>query len=100
MNVPDIRWVNWKALRAAGYKGCVFDKDNTLTEPYALAVHSTLTTAMQHCLEAFDGNVALLSNSAGLQEFDPKGVALLFHDLHHVCHVPTESHTDIADICQ
>ena len=77
VNVPDIRWVNWKALRAAGYKGCVFDKDNTLTEPYALAVHSTLTTAMQHCLEAFDGNVALLSNSAGLQEFDPKGAALI-----------------------
>lgn len=73
LSVPDIRWVNWQAIKDAGYKGCVFDKDNTLTEPYVLAVHPTLTTAMQHCLKAFDGNVALLSNSAGLQEFDPKG---------------------------
>ena len=73
VNVPDIRWVNWHALSAAGFKGCVFDKDNTLTEPYMLAVHEPLTASMQQCMEAFDGHIALLSNSAGLQEFDPAG---------------------------
>lgn len=31
LSVPDIRWVNWDALAAAGFRGCVFDKDNTLT---------------------------------------------------------------------
>lgn len=74
VSVPDIRWVNWPALRAAGFKGCVFDKDNTLTQPYALGIHEPLAASMQHCMEAFDGNIALLSNSAGLQEFDPKGM--------------------------
>ncbi|DBA75186.1 hypothetical protein WJX77_000248 [Trebouxia sp. C0004] len=73
VTVPDIRWVDWHALKAAGFKGCVFDKDNTLTEPYALGIHEPLTSSMKHCMDAFDGHVALLSNSAGLQEFDPKG---------------------------
>lgn len=73
VTVPDIRWVNWHALKAAGFKGCVFDKDNTLTEPYAVGVHETLEASLQDCMKAFDGHVALLSNSAGLQEFDPKG---------------------------
>ena len=73
VTVPDIRWVDWHALKAAGFKGCVFDKDNTLTEPYALGIHEPLTGSMQQCMDAFDGHVALLSNSAGLQEFDPKG---------------------------
>ena len=31
LSVTDIRAVNWAALRAAGFQGCVFDKDNTLT---------------------------------------------------------------------
>jgi hypothetical protein len=31
VSVPDIRWVDWRALKEAGFKGCVFDKDNTLT---------------------------------------------------------------------
>jgi phosphatidylglycerophosphatase GEP4 len=73
VTVPDIRWVDWHALKAAGFKGCVFDKDNTLTEPYALGIHEPLTGSMEQCMDAFDGHVALLSNSAGLQEFDPKG---------------------------
>jgi phosphatidylglycerophosphatase GEP4 len=29
--VADLRWVDWAALAAAGFQGCVFDKDNTLT---------------------------------------------------------------------
>ena len=78
VTVPDIRWVNWHALKAAGFKGCVFDKDNTLTEPYALGIHEPLTGAMKQCMEAFEGHVALLSNSAGLQEFDPEGELLPF----------------------
>ncbi|KAA6424193.1 MAG: hypothetical protein FRX49_06152 [Trebouxia sp. A1-2] len=73
VTVPDIRWVDWHALKAAGFKGCVFDKDNTLTEPYVLGIHEPLTGSMKQCMDAFDGHVALLSNSAGLQEFDPKG---------------------------
>lgn len=40
--VPDIRSINWRALQARGCLGVVFDKDNTLTAPYAPAVFPTL----------------------------------------------------------
>lgn len=73
LSVPNISHVNWKALRQAGFEGCVFDKDNTLTEPYAIAVAPILVASFKSCIETFDGRVALLSNSAGLQEFDPEG---------------------------
>jgi hypothetical protein len=43
----------------------VFDKDNTLTAPYALAVWPALTTSLQECQAVFEGRIALLSNSAG-----------------------------------
>lgn len=89
VTVPDIRWVDWHALKAAGFKGCVFDKDNTLTEPYALGIHEPLTGSMEQCMDAFDGHVALLSNSAGLQEFDPKGK-------HVTCCQPVLMATDIS----
>ncbi|KAK9814549.1 hypothetical protein WJX72_007730 [[Myrmecia] bisecta] len=73
VDVPDITWVDWQALKSAGFQGCVFDKDNTLTEPYATAVHPRLAPALQECSRAFDGRLVLFSNSAGLRQFDPKG---------------------------
>jgi len=74
VSVPDIRWVDWKALRDRGFEGVVFDKDNTLTAPYALAVWPALGPSLQECQAIFEGRVALLSNSAGLYQFDPDGV--------------------------
>lgn len=45
----DITHVDWEALQAAGFKGCVFDKDNTLTAPFALEVrpYAAVETAVQ-----------------------------------------------------
>ena len=40
--VPDVSWVDWAALRAAGFEGCVFDKDNTVTAPNSLEVFPSL----------------------------------------------------------
>ena len=103
VSVPDIRWVDWRALRAAGFKGCVFDKDNTLTEPYALEVHQPLAASMQHCMETFEGNIAVLSNSAGLQEFDPKGMSpeyrqpIAVNELGKACQ--TKQHLGILGDC-
>lgn len=34
VSVPDIRWVDWQAVKRAGFEGAAFDKDNTLTLPY------------------------------------------------------------------
>lgn len=38
LSVPSIASINWRALRAVGFKGVVFDKDNTLSQPYAMEV--------------------------------------------------------------
>lgn len=74
LSVPNISHVDWRALKQAGFEGCVFDKDNTLTEPYAIAIAPILVASLKTCLETFEGRVVLLSNSAGLQEFDPDGM--------------------------
>ena len=74
VEVPDIRWVDWRALKRAGFKACVFDKDNTLTAPYERAVEPRVRDALQECIAVFGAeNVAVLSNSAGLTQYDPTG---------------------------
>eukprot|EP00897_Mesotaenium_endlicherianum_P005758 jgi/Mesen1/520/ME000104S10608 len=73
VSVPDVRWVDWGALKRAGFKGAVLDKDNTLTVPYAAQIHPALVESLEECQLAFDNNIAILSNSAGLQQFDPDG---------------------------
>ncbi len=75
MSVPSIAWVDWEALRKAGFEGCVFDKDNTLTEPYADEVAPQLLPSLRRCQQAFGGRLVLFSNSAGLAQFDPRGAA-------------------------
>eukprot|EP00882_Tetradesmus_deserticola_P024101 GHRQ01026327.1.p2 GENE.GHRQ01026327.1~~GHRQ01026327.1.p2 ORF type:complete len:135 (-),score=48.50 GHRQ01026327.1:1320-1724(-) len=73
VTVPDISWVDWAALKAAGFKVCIFDKDNTLCKPFELAVSPALLPSFTACRSAFGGNVVLYSNSAGLQQYDPDG---------------------------
>lgn len=71
--VRDIRWVNWGVLKAAGFKACIFDKDNTLCEPFALEIDPKLRASVEACREAFEGRLAIYSNSAGLRQYDPEG---------------------------
>lgn len=62
------------ALRNAGYKGAVFDKDNCLTIPYKDTLVPQLEDAWRECREAFgEGNVIIVSNSAGTK-FDAGGI--------------------------
>jgi len=75
--VRSIDALDWRALAAAGFRGCVFDKDNTLTAPYARAVAPGLAPALARCRAAFGGRVVLFSNSAGLAQFDPEGAFAL-----------------------
>jgi len=75
VSVQDIRWLDWAELRGAGFRGVVFDKDNTLTAPYAPALWPPLAAAFDQCRAAFPpGALAIYSNSAGLKEYDPDGV--------------------------
>ena len=70
VEVADIRQLDFRRLRAAGCEAVIFDKDNTLTVPYSDAIEPMLVAALRECREAFDGRVAVLSNSAGTPD-DP-----------------------------
>jgi phosphatidylglycerophosphatase GEP4 len=74
VTVKDIRQIDFLALRNAGYKGAVFDKDNCLTIPYKDTLVPQLEDAWRECREAFgEGNVIIVSNSAGTK-FDAGGI--------------------------
>ena len=76
MSVPSIEWVDWDALKRAGFEGCVLDKDNTLTHPYRSQIAPQLLPSLDRCQRAFAGRLVLFSNSAGLHQFDPEGEVL------------------------
>lgn len=63
--VPDIRYIDWKELQRRGFKGVVFDKDNTLTAPYSLTLWGPLSSSIEHCKLVFGDDIAVFSNSAG-----------------------------------
>lgn len=69
--------IDWAALSDSGFKGCVFDKDNTLTAPFQTKIHPRVRRGLQQCLETFKGNAVLYSNTAGLYQYDPEGKAPL-----------------------
>ncbi|WOK91846.1 hypothetical protein Cni_G00537 [Canna indica] len=74
ISVPDIRSVDWPALRRLGFRGVIFDKDNTLTAPYSLALWPSLSSSLRQCRSAFPPiGIAVFSNSAGLKQYDPDG---------------------------
>lgn len=71
--VPDIRYIDWTELKRRGFKGVVFDKDNTITAPYSLSLWPPLGSSIEQCKSLFGNNIAVFSNSAGLHEYDPDG---------------------------
>ena len=74
LECQNINNVDFTALHAAGFKAVVFDKDNTLTRPYEKTVWRDVADALEQCKRVFGtDNVVVLSNSAGLYQFDPEG---------------------------
>lgn len=73
VEVPDIRYIDWSELKRRGFEGVVFDKDNTITAPYSLALWGPLGSSMEKCKSVFGDNIAVFSNSAGLLEYDIDG---------------------------
>ncbi|XP_010272666.1 PREDICTED: uncharacterized protein LOC104608394 isoform X2 [Nelumbo nucifera] len=73
LTVPDISWIDWAELQRRGFKGVVFDKDNTLTAPYSSAIWPPLVPSLRLCKSVFGDNVAIFSNSAGLYQYDRDG---------------------------
>jgi phosphatidylglycerophosphatase GEP4 len=108
VSVPDISWIDWPALKAAGFKACVFDKDNTLSVPFALEVPQQLLPSFQQCQAAFGPErLVLYSNSAGLQQYDPQGQeadtlerAFGVHVLRHKDKKPAGGCAELQEYCQ
>lgn len=73
VSVPDIRYIDWPELHRRGFKGVVFDKDNTLTVPYSLTLWGLLGSSLEQCKSVFGPDIAVFSNSAGLYEYDHDG---------------------------
>ena len=63
--VPDIRYIDWAELKRRGFKGVVFDKDNTITAPYSLSLWPPLGSSVELCKSLFGDNIAVFSNSTG-----------------------------------
>eukprot|EP00892_Ulva_mutabilis_P011184 jgi/Ulvmu1/8438/UM043_0016.1 len=69
-SVVGVYSIDWRKLAALGFKGCVFDKDNTLTKPYSMSLEPGVQSSLALCSRTFNRNMVLLSNSAGLKGFD------------------------------
>lgn len=66
LRAPTVSAVDFAALRASGIRAVAFDKDNTLTAPYALAVHPRASAGLARAVAAFGApGVGVVSNSAG-----------------------------------
>ncbi|KAL7000676.1 Phosphatidylglycerophosphate phosphatase 1, chloroplastic/mitochondrial [Sarracenia purpurea var. burkii] len=74
ISVPDIRYIDWAELKRSGFRGVIFDKDNTITAPYSLTLWAPLGSSLDRCKSVFGNDIAVFSNSAGLYEFDPDGM--------------------------
>ena len=85
VDTPDIRNIDWAQLYADhNIRGVLFDKDHTLTLPYAHQLHPYAAESLRKAKEVFgERNVVLYSNSAGLRQYDPEGreAALLEREL-------------------
>eukprot|EP01088_Endostelium_zonatum_P019597 TRINITY_DN6849_c0_g1_i1.p1 TRINITY_DN6849_c0_g1~~TRINITY_DN6849_c0_g1_i1.p1 ORF type:complete len:234 (-),score=30.16 TRINITY_DN6849_c0_g1_i1:50-751(-) len=70
---PSIQNVNWNALRKLGITAVIFDKDNTITEPYKYSIPPSISSSWKECLDTFKPeNVVIFSNSAGSPDDNPE----------------------------
>jgi len=67
-SVKDITKIDPEKLHQAGFKGLVFDKDNTITAPYADEIYPTITEAFDNYRQIFGKRIAIMSNSAGTKD--------------------------------
>jgi phosphatidylglycerophosphatase GEP4 len=92
VSLENISQLNYTAMKEqAGIRAVVFDKDNTLTAPYALEIHPDASEGLETAIRVFGAEkVAIMSNSAGTRD-DPNyedaqkieaalGIAVIRHD--------------------
>ena len=64
-SVFNLNDISPASLTYFGFKGIVFDKDNTLTAPYINQVFPSLRDSLLHFKSIFGTRMAILSNSVG-----------------------------------
>ncbi|TDH65045.1 uncharacterized protein CCR75_002124 [Bremia lactucae] len=65
-HASDMTEVPFQKLRDRGFRGVIFDKDNTLTIPHEIAIPSHFASSLDECRRVFgDSGVVVFSNSAG-----------------------------------
>eukprot|EP00275_Glaucocystis_incrassata_P001602 EC123455.1.p1 GENE.EC123455.1~~EC123455.1.p1 ORF type:complete len:131 (+),score=18.85 EC123455.1:125-517(+) len=74
----DLNAIDFNALKRAGVRAVVFDKDNTLTFPDAPTLDDSIKASLETCKSVFGDKVAVLSNSVGSRR-DPKPTCRLTH---------------------
>ncbi|RLN82557.1 hypothetical protein BBJ28_00009503 [Nothophytophthora sp. Chile5] len=71
LSVKDVTEVPFQTLKDRGFRGVIFDKDNTLTAPHRMEVAPQLAASLAECRRVFgDAGVVIFSNSAGSND-DP-----------------------------
>ncbi|GAB5362908.1 hypothetical protein AAMO2058_000839000 [Amorphochlora amoebiformis] len=71
ISTPNVNSIPFRALKSAGIKVVVFDKDNTITAPYSFELHDTARKGLAEAQKLFGKeNVILMSNSAGTLDDD------------------------------
>ena len=89
-SVKDISKIDPEKLKEYGFRGIVFDKDNTLTAPYVNQIYPTIIEPFKQYQDIFSKKLVIMSNSAGtlddknykdaLQIEDELGIPVLRHN--------------------
>ena len=66
--VKNIGKIDPKKLKECGFKGLIFDKDNTLTAPGVNKLHSAIRNSFEDYKSVFGDNIIIMSNSAGTKD--------------------------------
>ncbi|KAJ3884036.1 HAD phosphatase, partial [Lentinula edodes] len=93
LSIRDVRHLDFDALKRAGYRGAVFDKDNCLTLPGKDTLVPEIEEAWKECKQVFvKGNVLVVSNTAGAH-VDAGGIQA--ESVRHHLGVPVLFHTSM-----
>jgi hypothetical protein len=69
----NVSEIPFDSLKRQGFRGLIFDKDNTLTLPYHYPLTNTSVKGLIKALHAFPkSNIALFSNTIGYSKYQSK----------------------------
>ncbi|MBW2981676.1 YqeG family HAD IIIA-type phosphatase [Candidatus Woesearchaeota archaeon] len=67
-SVADISKIDPEKIKYYGFKGLIFDKDNTITAPYINKIHPTVLEAFSQFQSLYGDRIVIMSNSAGTKD--------------------------------